>query len=463
MNRLGSTRWAAVLAVMAAALFARGAAAAPGGAALYRVVLTDGTALVSYGEFARVGDRVVFSMPVGADASPRLQLVNLPAKAVNWETTERYAEATRYAQYVDTRAEADFAVLTGQVAEALREISLATDPQRKIQIAAQTRRSLVAWPAEHFGYRSRDIREMDTLLEETIAQLRASTGQPQFDLSLVAMIEPPTMPLLPDPTPEQRIDQLFRAARLADVPAERLGLLRAVIEAIDAGGGQLSRDWAATTREAARATLDAETAIERKYHDLAHTALDRAQSAAAAADVRRVERIMADVRKRDDRLGKKRSDEVAALLAALQDRLDSARRLRLMRDQWTMRAAAYKSYRAAVSGPIDQLSRLGPRLEDIRKLAGPNVGLLPGIIQRCESISRQLALVQPPAEMAAAHATLVSAVDLAQQAARRREQATVTGDVRAAWDASAAASGSMLMLAQARKQMDAVARPPELQ
>ena len=39
-------------------------------APLFRVFLKDGTSLVSYGEMARVDDRVVFSMPTSAsDAS----------------------------------------------------------------------------------------------------------------------------------------------------------------------------------------------------------------------------------------------------------------------------------------------------------------------------------------------------------------------------------------------------------
>jgi hypothetical protein len=45
---------------------------------LFRVILNDGTALVSYGEFSRVGDRVVFSMPLDSPRGDRLQLVNLP-------------------------------------------------------------------------------------------------------------------------------------------------------------------------------------------------------------------------------------------------------------------------------------------------------------------------------------------------------------------------------------------------
>ena len=49
---------------------------------LLRVFLLDGTTLTSYGEYARVGDRIVFSMPLGtgADGTPRLQLVSLPER-----------------------------------------------------------------------------------------------------------------------------------------------------------------------------------------------------------------------------------------------------------------------------------------------------------------------------------------------------------------------------------------------
>jgi hypothetical protein len=53
--------------------------AAAAESALYRLFLIDGTALVSYGEFSRVADRVVFSIPVGLSAdSPELQLVSIP-------------------------------------------------------------------------------------------------------------------------------------------------------------------------------------------------------------------------------------------------------------------------------------------------------------------------------------------------------------------------------------------------
>src|ERR1051325_2473021 len=75
------------------------ASAADDGATLLRVFLRDGTSLVSYGEPARVGDRIVFSMPTAASPTPPLHLINLSAERVDWERTERYSNAARAAQY----------------------------------------------------------------------------------------------------------------------------------------------------------------------------------------------------------------------------------------------------------------------------------------------------------------------------------------------------------------------------
>src|SRR5438128_11930490 len=85
-------------------------------APLFRVFLKDGTTLVSYGELARVNDRVVFSMPTGptgptgvAEANPPLHLVNIAADRVDWARTHRYAETARTAHYIATQADADYA------------------------------------------------------------------------------------------------------------------------------------------------------------------------------------------------------------------------------------------------------------------------------------------------------------------------------------------------------------------
>ena len=59
-----------------------------------------------------------------------------------------------------------------------------------------------------------------------------------------------------------------------------------------------------------------------------------ADERAKRADVGGIERLVASVLKADDRLGRRRPQTTAALLATLDGRLDAARRLRLARDAW---------------------------------------------------------------------------------------------------------------------------------
>jgi len=123
---------------------------------LLRVFLNDGTAIVSYGEYARVGDRVVFSMPVGDVNSgpagdPRLHVVNLPVSAVNWVATEKYAASARYSHYMATSAESDYAVLAGDVAAVLNRIVLTKEPKARLDMAVDARKRLATWPRDHYG------------------------------------------------------------------------------------------------------------------------------------------------------------------------------------------------------------------------------------------------------------------------------------------------------------------------
>src|SRR5438552_3453151 len=78
-------------------------------ATLLRVFMKDGSSLVSYGEPARVGDRVVFSMPTDSSTNPSLHLVNLPVEKVDWSRTDQYATAARAAHYARTQGDADYA------------------------------------------------------------------------------------------------------------------------------------------------------------------------------------------------------------------------------------------------------------------------------------------------------------------------------------------------------------------
>ena len=179
---------------------------------LFRVFLNDGTAVVSYGEYARVGDRLVFSMPMGAidgtnGSDPELHVVNLPVSAVDWTATAKYAESARFSHYMATSAESDYAALAGDVAATFNAIVLATDPKARLTMAVEARRRLASWPRDHHGYRADDVQSMLALLDEAISGLRVAAGETSFELNLVA----------PIPSPEDRGD-----ARAATAAAKRV-------------------------------------------------------------------------------------------------------------------------------------------------------------------------------------------------------------------------------------------------
>src|SRR3954462_15129406 len=128
---------AAVLVAAALAVPIRVAAADD--ATLLRVFLTDGASLVSYGEPARVGDRIIFSMPTATTPNPPLHLVNLPATRVDWDCTNRYAATARATQYVKTQAEDDYAMLSNDVAATLNQVAHTADPAERLAIVEKAR------------------------------------------------------------------------------------------------------------------------------------------------------------------------------------------------------------------------------------------------------------------------------------------------------------------------------------
>jgi hypothetical protein len=153
---------------------------------------------------------------------------------------------------------------------------------------------------------------------------------------------------------------------------------------------------------------------------------------------------------------------VDALVAAIQERLDAARRLRLARDRWTMQQDAFTAYRRSIKGAIDEFARNRSRLEAIRRLAGPEASGLPSLGTRLEITARRLAQITPPEEVRAAHALLVSASKLAANAVDVRKEAIRSGSIASAWDASAAAAGAMMLVSKARAEMDALFKFPQL-
>ena len=87
-----------------AILSAQSAQSADTDGTLYRVFLRDGSTLLSYGEFARVADRIVMSIPLGGTTTgPDLHLLSIPADSVDWEKTDGYADAVRASRYAGPR------------------------------------------------------------------------------------------------------------------------------------------------------------------------------------------------------------------------------------------------------------------------------------------------------------------------------------------------------------------------
>lgn len=184
--------------------------------------------MTSYGDYARVGDGVIFSLPVAlrtVGVGCRRQLMSLPSSRVDWELTERYAESAQYAHYAETRGE-----------------------------------RLVTWARHSHGYREDDICEIVSLLDEAMSGLMVVAGGDNFSLSFVAMTERmPRRPLRAGPILQDIIAEVMTAARLKPVPAERLSALRTVLRLLDRWGGTrwLPRDWARSTRWATEKTLEA--------------------------------------------------------------------------------------------------------------------------------------------------------------------------------------------------------------
>ena len=166
---------AVIVAAAVAFPFRAAAAADSNEVTLLRVFLTDGTSLVSYGEPARVSDRVVFSMPTASMPNPPLHLVNLPIARSTGIAPARYATIARASHYVETQAESDYAALSNDVAATLNEVAITAEPAQRLAIVQRARQTLADWPQNHYNYRAAEVRQLLGMLDEAIADLQAST------------------------------------------------------------------------------------------------------------------------------------------------------------------------------------------------------------------------------------------------------------------------------------------------
>ena len=133
--------------------------------------------------------------------------------------------------------------LSNAVARTLNDVAVTADPTERLAIVEGARKTLAEWPQTHFNYRVAEVRQMLSMLDETIADLRAAAGGSRFELSLVAVAPPreTNERLLPAPTPVESVEQLLVAANLAESPSERRTLLNQALAGVDRAPPRLPR------------------------------------------------------------------------------------------------------------------------------------------------------------------------------------------------------------------------------
>jgi hypothetical protein len=433
-------------------------------AALYRVFLRDGGTLVSYGEFAHVADGVVLSIPVGGtESSPVLHLVTIAAADVDWDRTNAYVQAARARRYADTRGDIDFAKLSRDVADILFQAGSVDDAAKRLALAEAARKQLIEWPDSHHGYKADEVAQMGAWLDQVVSELRVAAGLSRFELTLVARTTPTAAPvqLMAGPDLRERLELGLAAAAKTMNPAERVSLIRAVLDSLQPAAPADS--WMATLHARASAELAAEVKIDQAYTELSKRTLTRAAWHAERADVRGLESLVHSVIAEDAKLQRARPQDIAGLLAVLDARIDSARRLRLARDAWVLRTALLQSYWRDVRQGLDRLLGVRLWLTDVRQLAGPSPDALRRLAYDAEFAGHELAKVKPPSEVASAHSALSAACRMAVRAAQGRLDALRSGSMNGAWEASSAAAGSLLLLDQAVADLRRITREPKPQ
>ena len=424
--------------------------------ATHRVFLTDGRALPIYGESIQVDGRLIFTLLVSGTAGrSEMQLMSLPASAVDVERTNRYAEAMRAAHYAATRGEADYAAVTQEVERSIERLKGVEDSKRRLELAEEAKRRLLSWSEAHYSYRANNIRDLAGLFDEVIAELRAATGQSQFLELRAGPAGPVYEALVAAPSLRDSVALALGAAKLADVGEDRVAILRAAAALLERESG------VDDLREEVKNLVAAELAAERDYAQLSTELLTKADEAMRRGDVGQVMSIVASMTERDQALGHRRPQQVEALSAALDTKLEATRAYRLTLEHHAYIRKSLFKYEVRVRRALSTLDGLKPVIEFIRDMKSMAFERLDGAHKRLEEIAADLETVEAPAYLTDVHATLVSAVQMAKQACDRRRLAVITANMDIAREASTAAAGAQLLSAKSRELLIKRLYPPK--
>ena len=433
----------------------------PASRVLFRVFLSDGRVLASYGAWARVEDRVIFSIPTRLTADPvELHLVNIPSGRVDWPRTEQYAETVHAVRYADTRGEADFAKFSSELAKALNDVARVADPGVRLATAERARQALAEWPASHYGYRIGEVRQSLDVLDEIISQLRVAVGQTSFDLSLSAPLAVPPPPPLPPPTDAELVEQLVAAASLADTAGERVTLLQSALRLLDRAVGLLPDEWARRVRRSVSLDLEHDRQVERAYTTMRERTLEASAKLVSKGEPSEFEKLRDRVQAEDRRLGGHRPGEVAALLATIDAQAAGANDSRSARKTWETREQFFRKYRRSMNGSFNIFREATVGLDQIRIMSGPSLHTIEPLARRLSAAGTKIGKVTPPAELVNGHALVRSAWELAETALRLRAESVPANNIDIAQRASSAAAGALMLYQRARADLTAAMAPP---
>jgi hypothetical protein len=93
-------------------------------------------------------------------------------------------------------------------------------------------------------------------------------------------------------------------------------------------------------------------------------------------------------------------------------------------------------------------------------MAGPPLHTLDSIAAKLATAGVKIGKVTPPADLAAGHALVRSAWELAENALRLRKEFVSTNNVDTAQRASSAAAGALMLYQRARADLTAAMAPP---
>lgn len=428
---------------------------------MFRVFLKDGTPLVCWGEYARVGDRLVLTVPVGTGTRTTYEFVSIPVDKVDMTKTERYAEAVRAAQFAATRGKTEYAELSDKLAEQLASIVNIPDPKQRLAIAESARQQLIDWAEGSHGYRSKEVSQLLQMFDSAIIDLRVAAGEARFAINLSGGVMPPApMALRAAPTASETVDLALKAAAVADSDEVRRALLkraRAAAAALPKTDVRNVKLTAAVERQLA-AALRVEIAYRRLDHDvrgLSGSAVDR-------GDVLAVDALRERVLRTDRLLGRQRPDDMRGLLEFLDRQKDAAAEQRLALDHWESLRSELRDYEKATAGLIRALDQLNPTLTAIAQMTGPPLTSLVTAERQTASMVAQFRELFAPEGASVAHSLLGLAFEQADYAVRARQRAVASRQLDTAKDAAAAAKDAHTRLVQAKDAMAKAMKPPKV-